>query len=156
MKFLLVMAVLWAGNAFATTTHFLKVRSLRFSATEARTLVVDAQLQGEEGQSTKLHVKGVVHRPAQVMEVSPARSFGNVDLLTAFVRDTYCKREYVPAGVSEFNAGRHLTASLGDYVPAKLRIEITYYLPPIPGEVPRPGDARLRKTSLLCPNSMQE
>ena len=156
MKFLLVMAVLWASNAFATTTHFLEVRSLRFTATEALTLVVGAQVQGEEGQGTQLQVKGVVSRPAQVVEISPARSFGNVDLLTAYVQDTYCKREYVPAGVSEFNAGRNLTASLGDYVPAKLRIEISYYLPPIPGEVARPGDNRLRKKSLVCPNSMQE
>ena len=154
MKFLLVAAVLWAGNAFATTTHFLELSSLRFTSTEARTLVVGAQLQGEEGQGTQLQIKGTVSRPAKVMNVS-ARPFHNLHSLIAHVRHTYCKREYVPAGVSEFNAGRNLTASLGDYVPAKLRIEIGYYLPPVPGEA-RPGGNSMKRKSLVCPNSMRE
>ena len=154
MKILLVLAVFLAGNAFATTTHFLRLSSLRFTATESRTLVIDAQLQGEAGQSTKLEIKGTVSRPSVVISASTMRLFNDVDQLTAYVQETYCKREYVPPGVSEFNAGRNLTASLGDYVPAQLRIELSYYLPPSPDA--RPGDSRLRKTSLVCPNSMQE
>ena len=156
MKFLLVAAVLWAGNALATTTHFLSVQSLRFSATEAVTLEVGATILGEEGQSAKLQIKGVVSRPAQVMEEVSRTTFSDVEAIVSYVQDNYCKSEYVPAGVSEFNAGRHHSAQLKDYVPARLRIEISYYLPPIPGETPRPGDSRMRKTSLVCPNSMRE
>lgn len=157
MKFLLVMAALWAGNALATTSPFLTLKSLRFTATESLTLVVDAMLRDEEGQSTKLQVKGVVSRPEQIMEVSSAQSFPDTEAIVSYVQDNYCKREYVPAGVSEFNAGRNINTQLKDYVPARLRIEITYHLiPNTPGESPRPGDSRLRKTSFLCPNSMRE
>ena len=154
MKFLLVMAVLWSGSAFATTTHLLEIRFLSFSAYEAVTLVVDAQVQGEAGQSTKLQIQGVVSRPAHVIVGVPG-AFHDRAALVSHVQDTYCKREHIPAGVSTFNAGK-MTASLGDYIPAWLKIEINYYDPPIPGEVPLPGDSFKRKTSLVCPNSMTE
>ena len=147
MKFLLVMAVLWAGNAFAASPlPRVALMSLHFTATEVRALIVDAQLQDEEGQSTQLQVKGVVSRPSATKTFRPMR-FDNSKLLTAYVQNTYCKREYVPTGVSKFNAGRNLTASLGDYVPANLRIEITYYQ--------LDYERVTRKKSLDCPNSMR-
>ena len=89
---------------------------------------MSASLTGEqEAGQTQLLIKGTVTRPAQVMKVEE-ESYINLDMLIENVQTTYCKREYVPAGESEFNAGRNLTASLGNYVPARLRIEVSYHV----------------------------
>ena len=140
-----------AGVCFADGRQLVVLESLRFSAFEARTMAVSASLTGEQGSGqTQLLVKGTVTRPAQVMAVEE-KGYVNLDLLITQVQTDYCKSEYVPAGNSEFNAGRNITAALGDYVPAQLLIEISYHV-----SSARNVRAATRKTSLVCPNSMRE
>lgn len=151
MRFSLILLCSLAGVSLADSMQLEVLESLRFSAFETRTITVNASLTGEqEAGQTQLMIKGTVTRPAQKMKVEE-QGYANLDMLINSVRADYCKAKYVPAGESEFNAGRNITASLGDYVPARLRIEISYHTSSSPYV-----RSATKKTSLVCPNSMRE
>lgn len=151
MRCLMVLLCSLAGVSYADGLRLVVLESLRFSSFEVRTVAVGALLADEQdaGQ-TQLLIKGTVTRPSQVLKVEE-KEYVNLDLMLAKVQTDYCKAEYVPAGESEFNAGRNITASLGDYVPARLRIEVSYHV-----SSARNVRSATRKTSLVCPNSMRE
>ncbi len=150
-----------AGVSFANDAQLVVLESLRFSSYEAYTIEVETG-GGNQLAICPLHIarcstagivlqiKGTITRPAQVLEVEE-KSYVNLDLLIANVQTDYCQAEYVPAGESEFNAGRNITASMGDYVPAQLRIEISYHV-----SSSHHVRSATRRTSLVCPNSMRE
>ena len=156
MRCMLLLSFVTAGissNALSRppTPKQVVLESLRFSVFESRTIAVNASLTGEQGAGqTQLMIKGTVSRPAQEMKVEE-QGYANLDMLIENVQTTYCKREYVPAGESEFNAGRNISASMGDYMPAHLRIEISYHL-----SYHRNSRSATKKTSFVCPNSMRE
>ena len=152
MRSLLVLLCSFAGVSFASDTQLVVLESLRFSAFESYTLVVSASpTDGASAEQTQLRIKGIVSRPAQEMKLEAEQQYANLDQLKAKVQTDYCKAEYVPAGESEFNAGSNITASLGDYVPAQLRIEISYHI-----SSSSSASSITRKTSIVCPNSMRE
>ena len=155
MRYVLVLLCALAGVSSANGTDVLVVESLNFSAFEAHTMAVHASPAGEHGggllgMRKQLLIKGVVSRAAQAMTVKGLR-YADLDMLTASVQMDYCKREYVPAGESKFNAGRNISAVLGDYVPANLRIEVSYHV-----SSSRVVRSATRRTSFVCPNSMRE
>ena len=151
MRFLMILLCSLAGVSYADGLRLVVLESLRVSSFEVRTVAVGALLADEqETGQTQLLIKGTVTRPAQVLEVED-KEYVNLRLLLANVQTDYCKPAYVPAGESVFNAGHNITASLGDYVPARLRLEISYHI-----SSSRNVRSATRKTSLVCPNSMRE
>ena len=151
MRCVLVLSCALAGVSSANGMDVLVVESLNFYAFEAHTMAVNASPAGEQGAGRKqLLIKGVVSRAAQAMTVRGKR-YANLDMLTASVQMDYCKRDYVPAGESKFNAGRNISAVLGEYVPANLRIEVRYHV-----SSSRVVRSATRRTSFVCPNSMRE
>ena len=147
----LVLLCVLAGMVIAARPKpkYVVAESLRFSAFETRTMVVSGMLTGEDS-TQQLRIRGIVSRPAQELKIEEQRH-ANLDALTASVREAYCTRAYLPAGESVFNAGRNISAVLGDYVPAELRIEVSYHAVYFRG-----NKSATRTTSFVCANSMRD
>ncbi len=124
--------------------------SVGFHAYETHTITVQGALSGEEGSGQRqLSIKGIVSRPPStlVLEGEEQGDYADLNALSQRALATYCKREYVPAGESVFNAGRNISAELGDYVPANLRITVNYRYR---------GGANTLSNTFTCLNSMRE
>lgn len=126
MKFLLSAVV--STLLFTVAAHAQVVlEELRLRSWEAKTLylpIYEHETITTDSPSLTAKIKGVVSRPSQTIEVSP-RAFADVETLVRYVLKTYCQAEHVPAGTSEFNAGRNISVVLENYVPARLSITIT-------------------------------
>lgn len=138
---------LLSGSAMSEhpSSHEVILEELRFLSWEPKSFFIPGRMDGE---GYEIEIKGIVSRPEAVLDMDDRR-FVDLATLVAQVRSDYCRLLYVPAGVATFNAGRNVTAVVGNYVPDKLRIEIKYR-PVVESGGP------LRSSRITCEESLRE